>query len=163
MAEANVYDQLDHTAGRLSARTIRLLRIAIALAMVVAAGVVVLLHSGLVTPRLGWPDSGGWGMESGPGRLSFTVPVQNQGWVPVTIVGIGRSQPGLQLQPPLRGLFPLTLQPGQSVELTLDYRVTDCAQRGKLSPVAIDVDGFLGRQTGYIDLRDNAVVPCQAD
>jgi hypothetical protein len=138
-------------------------RIGVALAMVVAAGAVVLLHPGLVTPRLGWPDGGGQGIDSGPGRLSFTVEVENQGWVPVTIVGIGRSRTGLSLQPPAPGLFPLTLQPGQSRRLSLDYRVSDCAERGRLSPVAIDVEGFAGRQTGYVDLRDNSAVPCQAD
>jgi hypothetical protein len=145
-----VWHQLDPRAGALSNRTIRRnWWVGTGLA-VASVALVVAWYLGLVVPRLEWTD--GMGAEIHDyGRMRVTVTVTNAGMVPATVVGAGRSDPGLQF---LRadGAFPTTLGPGDSMTVELHYQLTDCAAVPEVSPpVAVEVDRWWGGQT--VDLQ----------
>jgi hypothetical protein len=76
----------------------------------------------------------------------------NSGKEAITIVGFGRSGPGLKLLlPERRG--PYVLLPGEEMALQLPYKVTDCeaAPRGRW-PVPVRVLRPTGEQTVYLKL-----------
>jgi hypothetical protein len=145
-----VWRQLDPRAGALAPGTIRRNWWVGTVLAVTSVGLVVAWYFGLVVPRLEWTD--GMGAEiHDSGRMKVTVTVTNAGMVPVTVLGAGRSDPGLQF---LRaeGAFPTTLRPGGSMTLDLHYQLTDCAAVPDVAPpVAVEVDRWWGGQT--VDLQ----------
>ncbi|GIH08666.1 hypothetical protein Rhe02_67330 [Rhizocola hellebori] len=162
MTEAGVWQQLDYTAGLPLRRTRKRLAITLIAITVAAMGLVVVFRSGVITPRVGWPRrSAGWGAEHGPGHLAIGLPVENQGLIPVTIVGIGQNLPGFELEPPQAGLFPVTLQPGQQIELRVAYRVTDCAAFPRLSVIPVQIQRSWGTQTGRVEFDGLQHLSCQ--
>jgi hypothetical protein len=143
-----VWARLDPHAGRLSRRsTVRLWLGGSVLAVLAAVGVLV-AHSGVIVAQLYWVPEAGSASGGGPDLppyLEFTV--ANLGRVPVTVVGAGRSGPGLELID-AAGPFPVTLAPGDTMLVRLTYRITDCdgVPRGWW-PVPLRVDRWWGEQT----------------
>jgi hypothetical protein len=92
--------------------------------------------------------AGGVGDQDG---FEVSVDFVNAGKESVTIVGIGRSGPGLKLlNAERRG--PYVILPGESIALQLKYRVTNCktAPRGTW-PVPLRVLRPKGEETVYLD------------
>ena len=127
-----VWRRLDPGAGKLTRRsTIRLwIAVGVGLALLLAGNT--LWRAGLVVPRLAWPV-GLQAWEENPQGVRVKVQSENTGWWPVTVRSIGRSGAGLELLGvegafETRGPspFPVYLEPGERVEATLVYRVTDC-------------------------------------
>jgi hypothetical protein len=118
-----VWRRLDPNAGRLrgplSGRT------SVVLAALIPSLAVAVWWSGLIVPKLVWPN-GSWWAESTPGGTVYVhVEVANGGVVPATVLRAGDSGPGYQLIG-LQGSLPAELGRGESVPFTLVYRVTDC-------------------------------------
>lgn len=93
------------------------------------------------------------GISGGGAQDGFEVSVDfvNAGKESVTIVGAGRSGPGLKLlNAERRG--PYVILPGESIALQLKYRVTSCktAPRGTW-PVPLRVLRPEGEETIYLD------------
>jgi hypothetical protein len=149
-----VWHQLDPRAGALGNRTIRRNWWVGTGLTVASVALVVAWYLGLVVPRLEGTD--GMGAEIyDSGWIRVTVSVTNAGVVPVTVVGAGRSDPGLQF---LRadGTFPTTLRPGGSMTVGLQYQLTDCAAVPEVSsPVAVEVRRWWGGQTVDLQTRDD--------
>jgi hypothetical protein len=133
-----VWHRLDPGAGRLSRRTaIRLwAAIAAALALLVAATVV--WWTGLVAPRLVWSEGPSQWSTTVDGVVHVEFDMINVGRFPVTVLGVGRSGPGLQFlgiatgpdetdAPQAVGPFPVTLQADNGIAVWLVYRITSCA------------------------------------
>lgn len=128
-----VWQRLDPRAGTLSPRTAARLRRALAAAVVLFIAGVVTWHSGLVVPHVVWGQHGWELHRSGLARMHVTV--ANAGWVAVTVLDVGRSAPGFELlrvdgggpaENPEPNPFPVTLGPGEGVEASLVYRLSDC-------------------------------------
>ena len=126
-----VWSRLDPSAGRLSRRTAVRGFVAVVLALVLVVAGSVVWRSGLVVPRLVWPNSErDW--EENPDWVRVHVLVSNDGWWPVTVREVGRSGPGLELlgvEGWDRGVpspFPATLPPRSGIGATVVYRITDC-------------------------------------
>lgn len=95
--------------------------------------------------------TGGGGAGSAPEGFDLSVDFVNAGKEAVTVVGIGRSGPGLKLlNPERRG--PYVVLPGESIGLELKYRVTNCktAPRGNW-PVPVRVLRPKGVETVYLN------------
>ncbi|MEU7749285.1 hypothetical protein [Nonomuraea sp. NPDC049158] len=95
--------------------------------------------------------TGGIGGGSGKGGFEISIQFGNAGKESVTIVGIGRSGPGMQLlNPQRRG--PYVILPGESIALQLKYRVTNCkiVPRGTW-PIPLRVLRPKGEETIYPD------------
>src|SRR5690606_9122870 len=108
--------------------------------------------SGLVVPRVSWSDSLGWGSSASPDQVSHEVVVENKGWTPVEVLGMGRSGAGLELLE-VRGTFPTTLEAGQIMRVEVVYRVTDCAAvTADPWPVPVRVQRPWGVHTSYVQL-----------
>lgn len=152
---------LDYSAGRPTPKTLRRLRLALATLTLLAASAVVVWQTGAIAPRLEWSGSG-WSSGSSPGEISFTVPVENKGWVPVKIIGIGQSGPGLDVAPALQGLLPYTLSPGEIIELSVTYHFTDCVATEHIWPIAIHLERPWGGQTAYLQELSPDLLPCKA-
>src|SRR5262245_16892380 len=119
-----VWRRLDPNAGRLrgplSART------SVLLAVVVPAVLLAVWWSGLVVPKLSWPD-GGWSAETRfDGTVYVQIEVANEGLVPATVLRVGGEGPGYHVIG-VQGGLPVELGQGESVVLTIAYQVTDCA------------------------------------
>jgi hypothetical protein len=83
--------------------------------------------------------------------------VVNDGWVSITVLGIGRDMPGMRLIG-VEGQFPSTLAPGQSASFAVNYRITDCeAVSADEWPVPVRVRRWWGEQTDYVDLPPQAM------
>jgi hypothetical protein len=150
----SVWQQLDPYAGRLSARTARRLRVGAAIVAIAAVSAGALGWSGLIVPNIGWPRDGGWGASTSPELITHEVVVENKGWAPVEVLGMGRSGAGLELVE-VRGTFPTTLEAGQTMQAELVYRVTDCAAvTDEPWPVPVRVRRPWGVHTSYVELPD---------
>ncbi len=153
MTEPEVWRQLDFTTGLPSRLTRTRLAVALVAAMVVSLGFVVLWHSGVITPRLDWPRNGyGTSWKEEPGHFEMVFPVENHGWQPLTIVSAGESQPGLELEPPLAGWYPIRVAPGAQAEIRVSYRVSDCAAFAALKSIPVRVQRAWGTQSGRISM-----------
>ncbi|GAA1390616.1 hypothetical protein GCM10009661_82190 [Catellatospora chokoriensis] len=103
--------------------------------------------------RLGAPDlvqngAAGDGYGWDPVRVSFSV--TNDGLTNVTLVGVGRSGPGFELQ--RADGIPVLLPPGESGRITLVYRVTDCGRVPTGAwPVPVVAVTWRGESTVYLD------------
>lgn len=158
----SVWRQLDPDAGKLTPRSVLHLWIAIVVSTALLVAGVALWHAGLVVPRLTWTlqewQETEWGAR-------VRVDLYNQGSWPVTVRGLGRSGPGMELVE-VRGElhtdepnpFPARLEPGRSVSATLVYRITDCHAypRGEW-PVTAVVDRPWGPMTVDVDAGDHAL------
>lgn len=153
MVSDTVWSRLDPGAGRINPR--RPVLALLALMLLVEVGVVVWV-SGLLVPRLELDRSGStahW--HPGTGPVSYMVQIKNEGWLPATVVGWGRSRPGLELVPETKA--PHVLRPGQSMEVTITYRIKDCAAvTNDPVPMPVRVDRFWGTHTVYIELERQA-------
>ena len=144
-----VWRQLDPGAGRLPRRTVLRLRWTISTTLALALLVGLGWRSGVVLPRLGWPNDGeGWSIEGN--RVEYSMHIANRGWTSVEVLDVGRSGPGFVLDS-VRAQLPTTLRPGESMEAVLIYRVTDCAAvpAGEW-PVPVTVKRPWGTATGYV-------------
>lgn len=162
MAVSNeVWRQLDPAAGRLSRSTVWRLRVGIVVVGVLLTVALLVWYSGVLIPQVRWSEEGGFMWATGPDFVSQAVHVHNDGWVPLTIVGAGRSTPGLQLiavsdGPPdvtqvRTNPLPYVLRPGQSLTFVVVYRITDCSVITKDPwPVPVRVRRPWGAQTVYI-------------
>jgi hypothetical protein len=141
-----VWRQLDPGAGRLSRRTrIRgWIGLGVVAVLIVASAAV--WQTGLVVPRLAWPG-GLQAWEQNPTGVRVTFILANTGRFPATVLGIGRSGPGLEYVATEADL-PATLAPGQSLGAVLVYRITDCTGYPRGSwPVTALVDRPWGTMT----------------
>lgn len=149
-----VWQQLDPYAGRLSARTVRRLWTGVAIVATAAVAAGVLWWSGLIVPNLAWPHYAGYSASTSPELVMHEVVVANKGWAPVEVLGMGRSGAGLELVE-VRGTFPTTLEPGQTLQAELVYRVSDCAAvTVDPWPVPVRVRRPWGVHTSYLDLPE---------
>jgi hypothetical protein len=148
-----VWRQLDPNVGRLSRRTSRRLLLSGVVGLVVVLAAAVGWRSGAVSPRLVWSQDSAYAFSFGPGGpVTASVNVTNSGWVPLTLVGVGRSGPGLELAR-VEGILPITLGPGDATTFILTYRITDCAAVPHDPwPVPVRVKRWWGEQTAYIPL-----------
>jgi hypothetical protein len=129
-----VWQRLDPRAGVLSRRAVIRNWIALAMALVLFIAGALVWRSGVIAPRLVWPDGmRAWSLhQSGLARVQFLV--FNAGWAPVTVLEVGRSAPGLELVRvdggdvdfPAASPLPITLAPGTGIGVVLVYRVSDC-------------------------------------
>ncbi|HEU4423698.1 MAG TPA: hypothetical protein VFR67_14300 [Pilimelia sp.] len=146
-----VWQQLDPYAGQLAERTVRRLRFAIAVAAALTLAVVAVWWSGVIVPRVSWPPkAAGWSWSTGPDTVEHDVLVLNRGRRPIEVAGIGRSGTGLPLVA-VHGALPATLRPGQTMEVRLVYRVTDCAAvTDEPWPVPVRIQRPWGIYTAYV-------------
>jgi hypothetical protein len=152
MVSDEVWAELDPRAGRLSREATRRLVIGVLVVLALVASGGLAWQSGLILPRVVWPETAGWGASSGPGTISHQLVMENQGWTPVTLTGAGRDGPGLTLDRVFT-VFPVTLKPGQQITIDLTYRITDCAAITRDPwPVPVRIDRWWGEQTAYLDL-----------
>lgn len=121
-----VWQQLDPNAGRLSRRTAARMWIAFVLVLAVIGAGLLTWRSGLIAPRLIWPNTGWAWEQTADGVARVQVTIANGGKFPVTLVDAGRSGPGLNLLG-AEGPLPARLQPDDEVVVVLVYRITDCA------------------------------------
>jgi len=158
-----VWHRLDPAAGRLDRRTVWRLRLGIAVVSALLTVAALVWYSGVAVPRVRWSEEGGFMWATGPDFVSQAVHVVNDGWLPVSIVGAGRSGPGLELVavqdgPPdpvmvRTNPLPYVLRPGQSLTLVVVYRITDCSVITKDPwPVPVRVQRPWGTQTVYISV-----------
>lgn len=120
-----VWNQLDPDAGRLSPRDRRRGRAVLASATVVTVAVASLWWIGALRPRMS-VNEGHYVAHSSAEDATFSLTVQlaNDARLTERIRSVGRSGPGLQL---ISVEAPAELAGWTSQELTLHYRVTDCA------------------------------------
>jgi hypothetical protein len=165
-----VWRQLDPAAGRLSRATVLRLRSAIVVVSTLMTVAALVWYSGVAVPRLRWSEEGGFGWATGPDFVSQAVHVRNSGWVPLNVIGAGRSGPGLQLiavqdGPPeplmvRENPLPQVLRPGQSLTFVVVYRITDCsAIPTQPWPVPVRVQRPWGVQTVYIPVPPQPAAP----
>ncbi|MEY9907925.1 hypothetical protein ABIA35_004157 [Catenulispora sp. MAP12-49] len=133
-------------------------------ALVLGFSSVLLWLSGSVHARVTSPQPGDGGDTWRQDRKEFTtgVLIKNDGWSALRIVGVGRDEPGLRLlasddsgithpfSKPSASV-PFTLQPGETVAVTIAYQVTDCAAVGvgKL-PIPIRIERTWGTETASV-------------
>jgi hypothetical protein len=151
MLSNEVWRQLDPEAGRLPRRTVQRLRWTVATVLVLALLAGVGWRSGLITPRLAWPNAGG-GLELRGNRVEYEVHVVNRGWTPIEVVGLGRSGPGFELVE-VHATLPTTLKPGERMDAVLLYRINDCAAvPAGPWPMPVQVRRTWGTVTAYVDI-----------
>ena len=122
-----VWGSLDPHAGRLSRRQARRMWAAVLACLLVGAGALYTWRAGLVVPRIERDDLMGGFIAGVEGRgFSIGVPLANNGQLTETVLGLGRSGPGLTLLPST-DTYPRTLPPHSGELLTLHFAVTDCA------------------------------------
>jgi hypothetical protein len=156
-----VWRQLDPAAGRLSRPVVWRLRVGLIIMCTVTAVASLMWYSGVLVPQLRWSEEGGFMWASGPDLVSQAVHVRNDGWVPVSVIGAGRSGPGLRLVavqdgPPdalmvRQNPLPHELRPGESLTFVVVYRITDCsAITTQPWPVPVRLRRPWGAQTVYV-------------
>jgi hypothetical protein len=147
MVSDEVWHQLDPNAGRLSRPTLVRTWIAIALALAVVMGGAVVWASGAVAPQLLWGAYGITQASPPSDTMSLDVGITNTGLLPLTVLGVGASGPGLTLIDSA-GPFPSHVASGATLRVTLTYRITDCAQvPAGSAPVALRIQRSWGTQT----------------
>lgn len=147
----DVWMRLDPHAGRLTRRgAVRMWALVLACCLLGVAALAV-FRSGLVTPRLERDDFAGWSSSVERRFVTVQLPIVNRGWRTETVLGVGRDGPGLALEPPLAGHFPVAIPPGTGVAITLRYQVTSCAAVPQGDwPVPVRVSRPWGVQTRYL-------------
>jgi hypothetical protein len=155
-----MWAQLDPSAGQLSRRTVRRLRLGALIVLVILAAGLVTWRSGVVVPRLTQPERGA-NLSGGTDEDGVVeVRLRNSGWSTVTVTGAGRSGPGLDLVTATgnRERFPITLEPGEDFDLVLIYRVTACDfQPAGPWPIPVTVERPWGSQTVHIVLPPDSL------
>jgi len=123
-----VWARLDPHAGRLSWRQARRMWQAVFACVVLLGAALYGWRAGLIEPRFEPPSAQNWSaqFDAQAGEFTLHLPLMNQGALTETVLGVGRSGPGLTLLPPV-DIFPLTLAHDTGEEVPLRYRVTDCA------------------------------------
>jgi hypothetical protein len=146
----DVWQQLDHDAGRMPrslARRLLIAGLAVGVLVIAAVGG---WRSGALMPNFSESHSGGSSWEISPPNRTFAITfwIRNNGLVDADIDSVGRSAPGLQLT---RGVTEKRVAAGQSVEIRLEYQITDCdAVAAGRWPIPIRVKRFFGTQTAYV-------------
>jgi hypothetical protein len=129
-----VWQRLNPRAGVLSRRSVMRNWIAFAVAVVLLTAGTLVWRSGVIAPRLVWPNGmDHWALDRS-GLAQVPVVVSNAGWSPVTVLDLGRSAPGLELLRvvggdvdfPAASPLPVTLPPNTGIGVVLIYRVSDC-------------------------------------
>jgi hypothetical protein len=145
-----VWRQLDPRAGRLCPRTARRVRLAIAVLLVAVVAAELAWYAGLVVPRVSSTDESGY--EYGWDPVHHSVAIRNDGLLPIQVLGVGRSGPGIRLDR-VDGAVPSTVDPGGYVRVTLTFTIHDCAAvPAQRWPVPVEIERPWGAQTVYIDL-----------
>jgi hypothetical protein len=122
-----VWARLDPHAGRLTRRVAARLWLVALVCAVLAVAALFVWRAGLIVPRIERDRmAGGFVASVEAPEFTVAVPLMNNGQLTETVLGVGRSGPGLTLEPPVDG-YPLTLPSRTGVELRLRYKVTDCA------------------------------------
>jgi hypothetical protein len=86
-------------------------------------------------------------------RFTVNMEMKSSSREPMTIVGIGRSGPGMTLVPPKKQDARI-LQPGRSLVFSLKYKITDCAAVPKGDwPIPVRVEASGGQTTVYASLQ----------
>jgi len=154
-----VWRQLDPYAGRLSRRTVRRIRWAAAAIVLLAAIGELAWYAGVLVPRVSWSDAPGY--EFGWSPAHHSVVVHNDGLLPIRVLGVGRSGPGLRLDR-VDGTLPSTVDPGSQLSVMLTYAVTDCAAVPTQPwPVPVVVERPWGVQTVYVTLPDERAMDAE--
>jgi hypothetical protein len=150
MVSDEVWRQLDQRAGRISDRTFHRVRSSAGLAVVAAILLATGWYAGVLVPRF-TATWNGRGADSLTRVFEHPITIRNQNaWLPVSIEGVGREGPGLNLLL-VTGFVPQTLAPGETLSFTLIYQVTDCAAvPDELWPLAVRIDRPWGIQTIYL-------------
>ncbi len=117
-----VWRQLDPHAGQLPRPWSWRLRLAVIATVVLALVAGALWRSGTIVPRVEWARHAGssWSMDPNKRQVGFAVVLRNDGWDSVEVIGAGRSGPGFELVE-VHGEFPTVLEPGEEMDLWLDY------------------------------------------
>jgi hypothetical protein len=146
-----VWDQLDPHAGRLSRRSVRRWCLAGLGLLMVAGAVVAVLRSGLVEPRLVVRVDSYSGefrhstaSPTSPADITADITLTNRGFFDVTVTRVGASVTGVAMVGTTT--MPLVVPAGQSVEVTLNYKVTTCHIPSDM-PIPVTVHRFWGAQT----------------
>jgi hypothetical protein len=131
-----VWRRLDPGAGRMSRLAVVRLWLVIGAAVAVLIGGTAVWRTGIVVPRLVWADTMQMSYDTVEREARIEVDLINGGRFPVTVVSVGRSDPGLQFLgtvsgpdpgEPMTRPFPVTLQAQTGTVLWLVFRVSDCA------------------------------------
>ncbi len=129
--------------------------VGVALAVIgMLAAAPILSASGQVTGQLAAVKvEGSTGDSDGDTRtVSIRFGVKNEGLVPVTIVGAGRSSSFMRLLDIEDMPIPMTLGPGQTAAVRLVYKVIDCdGVPAEEWPIPLSVKRPWGTQTVYVD------------
>lgn len=168
-----VWQRLDPNAGKLPRRTAVRLGVAAVAALVLLAAGVAVWRTGLIVPRLAWPDGLHEWSTDPDGTLRIDFLVSNEGEFPVTVENVGRSAPGLQLLGVVAGtvgfpssepVFPTRLAPHTGVGAVLIYRITSCLEAPTGSwPVTARVERPWGTMTVEVQDISNNISPWQED
>jgi hypothetical protein len=141
-----IWRQLDPGAGRLSRRAAVKAWTAVALAFALVTTGTALWLSGAVITQVSWALWGVKATQPPSDTVGIDVEIWNEGWAPVTIAGVGRGGPGLDLVR-TEGRFPVRVKPAHAIRVTLFYRIVDCGQAPVgTSPIAVRVDRSWGVQ-----------------
>jgi hypothetical protein len=141
-----VWHQLHPGAGRLSRRAAVRAWTAVVLAFVLVITGEALWLSGAVVPQVSWSLWSVKVTDPVSDVVGVDVEITNEGWASLTIAGVGRSGPGLDLVR-TDGRFPVRVRPAHGVRVVLYYRVTDCGRAPvDTSPVAVRVRRSRGVQ-----------------
>jgi hypothetical protein len=159
MISGEVWERLDHRAGMLSRRVTRHWVVAAIGTGIVMLILVVASLKGMIVPRLtqqGGGDSGSSTHGDEIGRLK-TVESEvertfvNEGWLPVTVTGVGVRAGGLTLRSVRTRdgkTIPFTIPAGGSVSLSLRLEISDCAAAlSGDAPVVFEVETWWGTMT----------------
>jgi hypothetical protein len=120
-----IWQTLDRDAGRMPRRTFGLLMASAVIVGVLGAAGFIGWRSGVLWPNVVRSEShAGWSIETERHAFEITFPVRNDGLVPVDILSVGRSGPGLTLT--RAAVNESHLSAGATTEIALRYQVTDC-------------------------------------
>jgi hypothetical protein len=139
--------RLDPDAGRLSGADRRRVLVVAVVAAVLVVGAGVVWRGGLLWPRIE-TQLAGYDTDSQGRTFRMVLQVDNRGLTDVHVRSVGRSGSGLRLLGASE--VPTGVPSSTGLEVTLRYRVTDCAavQRGDW-PVPVVVDRPWGSLTTY--------------
>jgi len=144
----DVWQQLDHHAGRLSRRTFWPLTTGLIVLIGLAAATVVSWRT-VANPFDSDVASFSASTSPSPMRFDVTFEVRNAGLVPITIGGVGRDGEALTLLD--AWATPARVQPGDTTTIHVEYAVADCRDYEHGSwPVPVRLDRPWGTQTVYV-------------
>jgi hypothetical protein len=163
-----VWHQLDPAGGSVQRRTVHRFRLAVVPTFLVLLVVGVTWASGGFVPWLHQTATGfafSAALDDANGRVgprdpdqTMNLSVQNSGWRPVRVVEVGSDRTGFRMlratidDKPVSRRSPYVVAPGETVEITLFLRFTDCqAVSAARWAVPIRIARPWGIQTVHVD------------